>query len=151
MLQSNYEDNNLSEKLKIFSSGLGGIFNELLKSIGSKMTSEAKGNAPRRTGKLANSINFLLFEDNAVALTTKKRITSSNVWYSNVREHGANIQAKKSDYLMFKINGEWKKVKSVKTAAQPFAKPVFNDYFGDNGKCYAELQNALLERMEREI
>jgi len=154
MINAVLDTNNFSEKIKIFSSGLGNLFQDLLKKVGDKMTSEAKANAPVNTGKLKDSIKFLINKKDIIesALTTKKTLNKSNVWYSNIREHGANITAKKSEYLIFKVNGEWKKVKSVKTPAQPFAKNVFNDYFGnDNSKGYQELASALLEKMESEL
>lgn len=152
MIEAFIDTNSFEEKLKIFASGLGGIYKELLNEVGKQMTDEAKLNAPQDTGKLIKSINFLFFDENSAALTTKRKINKSNVWYSNIREHGAFIQAKKSDYLMFKIDGEWKKVKSVKTPAQPFAKPVWEDYFGNNSsKGYTALAEALQRKMEQEI
>ena len=154
MISSQLDTKNFEEKLKIFSSGLGNIFQDLLKQVGNKMTDEAKTNAPVNTGKLRNNINFILNKNDIIesALTTKKSLNKSNVWYSNIREHGANITAKKSEYLVFKINGEWKKVKSVRTPAQPFMKPVFEEYFGNgSSKGYIELANALMERMNNEL
>ncbi|MCL2440475.1 MAG: hypothetical protein FWD14_01915 [Treponema sp.] len=116
------------------------------------MTQEAKSSAPRRTGKLASSINFIFYDDNKAAFTTKKNINKSNIWYSNIREHGANIEAKNKEYLIFKINGEWKKVKSVRTRPQPFMKPVWENYFGGgNSRGYKELANALLQKMNEEL
>jgi len=154
MISSQLDTKNFEEKLKIFSSGLGNIFQDLLKQVGNKMTDEAKTNAPVNTGKLRNNINFILNKNDIIesALTTKKSLNKSNVWYSNIREHGANITAKKSEYLVFKINGEWKKVKSVRTPAQPFMKPVFEDYFGNSSsKGYTELANALMEKMKKDL
>jgi len=152
MLSATIDTQAFENKLKIFSSGLGNIFHELLNKVGEKMSTEAKTNAPRNTERLEKSINFIFYDDNKAALTTKKRINKSNVWYSNIREHGAFINAKKSDYLTFKINGEWKKVKSVRTKPQPFMKPVWDNYFGDDsGKGYQELANALLQKMEQAI
>jgi len=148
MISAVIDSKGFEDKLKIFSSGLGNIFNELLNRVGEKMTSEAKAKAPRRTGRLQNSINFIFFEENRAAFTTRKKINRRNVWYSNIREHGAFIQAKNADYLTFKIKGEWKKVKSVRTPSQPFMKPVFDDYFGNDGaKGYTELANALIKKM----
>ena len=152
MVDAKLDTNNLGNKLKIFSSGLGGIFKDLMNRVGKQMTSEAQNAAPVRTGKLRNSINFLLYEDNKGAFTTRKKINKSNVWFSNIREHGANIDAKKSDYLMFKVNGEWKKVKSVKTPAQPFMKPVWETYFGnESSKGYTALAEALENKMNEEL
>ena len=151
MIEAYLDTNKFEEKLKIFSSGLGNIYNELLKKIGKQMSDEASSLAPRKTGKMANSINFILYDDNKGALTTRKNIKKSNVWYSNIREHGADIEAKNSDYLIFKIDGEWKKVKSVKTKPQPFMRPIFDSYFGDNGKGFEALANELDKMMNEEL
>jgi len=154
MITARLDTNSFENKLRIFSSGLGNIFQDLLKTVGDKMTGEAKIKAPVNTGKLKNNIKFLLNKKDIIesVFTTRKSMNKSNVWYSNIREHGANITAKKSDYLMFKIDGEWKKVKSVKTPAQPFMKPVFNDYFGsDSSKGYQELASALLRKMNEDL
>jgi len=152
MLSASLDSKSFEDKLKIFSSGLGNIFLELLNRVGQQMTNESKSNAPRRTGRLANAINFIFFDETRAALTTRRKISKSNVWYSNIREHGASIQTRKADWLMFKINGEWKKVKSVKTPAQPFMKPVFDNYFGnENAKGYTELANALIQKINEEL
>ena len=142
------------DKLKVFTSGLGNIFEELISKVGEKMVEEAASNAPVNTGKLKRNIKFLIPRGNDIvfAFTTKKNLGNSNVWYSNIREHGANIQAKKAEYLTFKVNGEWKKVKSVRTRAQPYMKPVWNSYFGnDSSRGYQELANALSDKMKEEI
>ena len=152
MIEANLDTKQFESKLQIFASGLGDVFKELLNKVGQQMASEAKLLAPRRTGRLADSINFIFYDDNKSAFTTRKNINKSNVWYSNIREHGANITAKKADYLMFKIDGEWKKVKSVRTPAQSFMKPVFNDYFGsETDKGYKAIAEVLQQKMNEEL
>ena len=154
MVTAALDSKGFESKLKVFSSGLGNIFQDLLKNVGEKMSSESKANAPRRTGRLAGSINFIIDKKDSIlgALTTRRKMGRSNVWYSNIREHGANIQARNAGFLMFKINGEWKKAKSVRTPAQPFMKPVFDSYFGDgNSRGYQELASALLDRINEEL
>lgn len=152
MINAILDTRGFEDKLRVFSSGLGNIYKELLNKVGEKMTAEAKANAPRNTGKLANSINFIFFDENSAALTTRKRINKSNVWYSNIVEFNRTITAKKSDYLMFKINGEWKKVKSVNVRERQFARPIWNNYFGsESSKGYQELANALMQKMEQEL
>ena len=154
MLEVVYDDGGLSEKLKIFGSGLGGIYNELLKEVGKDMTAESKSLAPVRTGRLRDSINFIVDEKKELsALTTRKKIARRHIWYANIREHGANISARRVPTLIFKINGEWKRAKSVKTpAAKPsFMKGVFEDYFGDNGKGYGLLAAALEKKANEEL
>jgi hypothetical protein len=144
---------NLENKLRIFSSGLGNIFNELLKTVGDKMTDEAKSRAPVRTGKLRNAIKFLLLKDGSGGvLTTRKTLNKSNVWCARMVESGANIKPKKGKYITFKINGEWKKVASVQTKPHPFGKEVFNEYWdGTNSNGYQELSKSLERKIKEEL
>jgi hypothetical protein len=142
------DSKNFETKLRIFSSGLGGIFKELMKSVGEEMTTEAKARAPSRTGKLRNNINFIVNNDTEFVFTTRKSLKKSNVWYSRIVEKDRHIKPKKGKYLIFKINGEWKKVDSVNVKGQPYMTPVFNSYFeSDNGKGYRALQDALKKKM----
>ena len=153
MIQAHFDSKELENKLKVFASGLGGIFYELLAAVGDKMTADAKTLAPVRTGKMKDNIKFIVdSKENQSAFTTRKNLTKGNIWYSNIVEHGANIQAKRKDYLIFKVNGEWKKVKSVRVSPKPFMKPVWNDYFGgDSGKGYKELAEALQRKMAEDL
>jgi hypothetical protein len=145
---TDFDSRNFENKLKIFSSSLGGIFKELMKSVGEKMVTEAKGLAPSRTGKLRNNINFLVNNDTEFIFTTRKSLKKSNVWYSRLVEKNRIIKPKKGKYLTFKINGEWKKVSSVNVKGQPYMTPVYESYWEGNGKGYQELANALKKKME---
>jgi hypothetical protein len=141
---------NFENKLKIFSSSLGGIFKELMKSVGQEMVADTKARTTfhNRTGKLFNAINFIA-TDNGGILTTRKTLGKPNVFYARFVEGGADIKAKKGKYLTFKINGEWKKVPSVKIRPRPFMKPTFNEYWeGENANGYRVLQDALQKKME---
>jgi hypothetical protein len=147
--QADFDSRNFENKLRIFSSSLGGIFKELMKSVGEKMVNEAKGLAPSRTGKLRNNINFLINNDTEFVFTTRKSIKKSNIWYSRMVEKNRTIKPKKAKYLTFKINGEWKKVSSANVRGKPFMTPVFNDYWeGQNSKGYQELANALERKIK---
>jgi hypothetical protein len=141
------DSRHFENKLRVFASGLGNVFKELMSEVGKKMVAEAQTRAPNRTGRLARSINFIATENGGV-FTTRKNLNRSNVWYSNIVEHGTNVRAKKKKYLVFKVNGEWKKVESVGAKPRPFMKPVFDDYFGENGKGYRLLAEALERKME---
>jgi hypothetical protein len=148
--KADLDTKNFENKLKIFSSSLGGIFKELMKSVGQEMVADTKARATfhNRTGKLFNAINFIP-TDNGGVLTTRKTLSRPNVYYARFVEGGADIKAKRGKYLTFKINGEWKKVPSVKIRPRPFMAPVFNEYWeGDNGKGYRALQDALQRKME---
>jgi hypothetical protein len=153
-LSATLDTKNLENKLRIFSSGLGDIFTELLKPVGEEMASAARSRASfqNRTGKLFNSINFILDKkNNSGALTTRKSLGKSNAFYANFVESGINIQAKKSEYLTFKIDGQWKKVKSVQTKPRPFMKDIYYDYFGTGGKGYEALADQLIKKLNEEI
>jgi hypothetical protein len=138
-------------KLKLFSSSLGGIFKELMASVGQEMVAETKSRTTftNRTGRLFNSINFIPTETGGV-LTTRKTLNKSNVWYARMVEKDRYIKPKKAKYLTFKINGEWKKVSSVHVRGRPFMTPVYNEYFGNgnNAKGYKALADALQKKME---
>ena len=165
MISISFDSQIFEARLKRLADNIPFILPDLLKVVGEKMKQEAQAIAPVNTGKLRNNIRFLIDNSKSVyALTTSKKLGNSNIWYSNIREHGASInftgkskgfknnQNRNGDYLMFKINGEWKKVKSVRTPAQPFMKPVFEEYFGSNAsKGYTEIANALAEIMEKEL
>jgi hypothetical protein len=148
--QADLNTKNFENKLRIFSSSLGGIFKDLMKSVGQEMVADTKARATfhNRTGKLFNAINFIPTENGGI-LTTRKTLTKPNVYYARFVEGGANIRAKKGKYLTFKINGEWKKVPSVNIRPKPFMKPVFEEYFGsESGKGYKALSDALQKKME---
>jgi len=103
-----------------------------------------------RTGRLWDAIEFLRYDG---ALTTRRRLGSANVWYANPLESGSQVRARRKKYLMFKINGEWKKVKKTNPRPpRPFMHPVFDKYFGgDRSTGYRELSAALLGRIEEEV
>jgi len=104
-----------------------------------------------RTGKLFNSIKFIINKDIA-ALTTKKNLLKGNIYYSKFVEYGADIKPKRKEYLTFKVDGHWVKVKSVKTKPRPFMRPVWDEYFGgDSSKGYEAIANALERKMESEL
>jgi hypothetical protein len=148
--ETSFSSKNFENKLKLFSSSLGGIFKELMTTVGQEMVSETKNRTTftNRTGRLFNSINFIPTENGGV-LTTRKTLTKPNVYYARFVEKERNIQPKKAKYLTFKINGEWKKVSSVRVPGRPFMTPVYEDYFGnENGKGYKALADTLSKKME---
>ena len=152
MLEAVFHTNNLESKLSVLSSGLGNIFNELLQEVGNELAADVKAQAPVRTGKLRDSINFTVDKKSTGILSTRKSLRKSNVFYSNMVEHGHKASAKSdTGYLTFKINGEWKKVKSVTVAPRPFAKPLFENYFDEGQAGFRKLQEALMRKVEEEL
>jgi hypothetical protein len=153
--KSDLDSKRFESQLRMFSSGLGGIFNELLARVGQDMVSEIKSGAAGaftdRTGNLSRAINCIP-TDTGIVLTTKKNLKRQNLRYANIVEHGADIRAKKEKYLTFKINGEWKKVSSVRVRPRPFMRPVFEEYWqGENAKGYKALAGALQKKMEESL
>jgi hypothetical protein len=150
MIKFEVDSKNLEGKLRLFSSSLGGIFKELMASVGKEMVDETKSRTTftNRTGKLFNAINFIPTDSGGV-LTTRKTLNKPNVYYARFVEKGADIKAKDGKYLTFKIDGEWKKVSSVRIRPRPFMEPVFNEYWeGENSKGYKLLADALRKKME---
>jgi hypothetical protein len=81
-ISADLQTKDLQHKLEILSSGLGGIFQELLQGVGDEMSQQAKQNAPVRSGRLRDSIKFLFDKkDNIGALTTRKTLNKSTIWY----------------------------------------------------------------------
>jgi hypothetical protein len=147
--KTDFDTKDFENKLKIFSSSLGGIFKELMTSVGKEMVTETKSRASftNRTGKLFNAINFISTDEGGV-LTTRKTLNKSNVYYARFVEKERNIKPKKGKYLTFKINGQWRKVTSVHIKGRPFMTPVFEDFWEtENSKGYKALADALQKKM----
>lgn len=68
----------------------------------------------------------------------------NNSYYANWLEKGATIKAKKK-YLTFRVNGEWKKVKSVSIPSRPFVKSSVDEYW-NSGK-QKEIQEKELQKI----
>jgi hypothetical protein len=154
--EADLDSKNLESKLRILFSGLGDINKELLSEAGKLMAEDAKAKAGgafiSRTGKLLNSIKSIPIE-NGIALTTRNSINKKNVFYANMVEGGIRSKPKRKKYLMFKINGEWKKAASVKTRPRPFMRPVFDEYWAEGGgsKGYKIFAEALKNKIEKEL
>jgi hypothetical protein len=150
--QADFDSKNLENKLRIFSAGLGGIFKELMAEAGKEMVAGARARASftNRTGRLSRNITFISTSSGGVFTTRKNN--KSNAFYSLFIEKGANIKPRKEKYLVFKIDGEWKKVKSVRLRPRPFMGPVFDEYWeGENAKGYKALADALRKKMEEAL
>jgi hypothetical protein len=148
--ETSLDSKNFENELKLFSSSLGGIFRELMASVGKEMVAEARSRATfsNRTGKLFDSINFISTDEGGV-LTTRKTLKKKNVYYARFVERGADIRAKKSKYLTFKIGDKWVRVQSVRLRPRPFMGPTMEDYFGGSGdRGYQLLKDALSKKME---
>ncbi|MDR0720520.1 MAG: hypothetical protein LBF78_12855 [Treponema sp.] len=140
-------------------------FRELIEPIGRDMVAEARGRASftNRTGNLFRHIKFIPTGTGGVFTTRKslaKNYQSRGAWYAAPVEKGADIKATGKrrtkttvpgnlKYLIFRINGEWKKVPSVRTRPRPFMGPVYEDYWeGPNAKGYKALSEVLRKKAD---
>jgi hypothetical protein len=126
------------------------IAKKMMTAVFSEMRKNARAAAPRDSGKLRRSINYFAFDDWEGRLTTwnkGKNGTAKNYgFYSSFQETGVEIHAKKEEYLTFKINGEWKKVKSVRIPAKPFMRPSFDKYFAGNAALGIRIMDMKLQQ-----
>jgi len=152
MLDVIFDSAKFENRLKLFSAGLGSFYASIMRDVGDKMASEARSRAPSNTGNLRNSINFLM-RGRTSALSTREQFGASTVPYAWARERGSFVKPKDGkEFMTFQINGQWVRLRSFRTKAQPFAMPVFRSYWnGKNAKGYRELANALQERMVKEL
>jgi hypothetical protein len=133
---------------KIIKRLMAGVFKELRKDTRRK----ARAAFTSRSGRLVRSIQYWAFNDWSGAITTRQNVKSNSGWYSKMVEEGHVSQVKEEEkYLTFKINGEWKKVKSVNAAPRPFMKPSFNDYWvkNDGAKAKGIINKILSQEIDK--
>ena len=152
MIDALFDSKNLENKLKLFSSGLGSFYASVMRDVGDRMAGEARNRAPNDSGKLRDSISFLM-RGRTSALSTREQFGSDSVRYAWAVERGAFVRPKDgNEYMTFKINGQWVRLRSFRTKARPFMTPVFNSYWrGGNAKGYREMADALQRRMREEL
>jgi hypothetical protein len=126
---------------KIAKKMMAAVFTPMRNEVRRKVSSMFK----KRTGRLRRSINYWAFDDWSGAVTTKQKAKGNSAWYASFLENGTTINAKDGKYLTFKVNGEWKKVKSVTAPSRPFMKPVFESYFGGSGEKAKKLMDKKLQ------
>ena len=126
MVSAVFDSKKLENKLLIFSAGLGSFYASLMRGVGDKIADEARARAPSDTGKLRDSIGFLM-RGRFAALTTRERFGKHTIPYA------------------------WA-VHNNRLNKQPFALPVWRSWFGGkNARAYRELANELQERMRKEL
>jgi hypothetical protein len=154
-------DKHFENKLRLMASGFGGLMKELFKEVGKDMTAEAKGMAQSafnsRSGKLLRAIKFIP-TDNGGVFTTKtslnEPLNKAKTFYASFIERGTVVRKPRNKkYLVFKIDGQWKKVPSVSAMrSRPFMQPVADEYFGDdNAKGYRKIAAALEKMADKEL
>jgi hypothetical protein len=138
-------------RLRLFAANMGVAFRELMKTIGGEMAAKARGRAASaftsRTGNLLRHIKFFPSKSGGIFTTRDDPdVYKSDAYYSLFVEKGAGIKLKKKKYLVFKINGEWKKVQSARLRPRPFMGPVFDEYWKGPGAKGIQAVKAALEK-----
>jgi hypothetical protein len=169
--EANINSNRFENNLRLFAAMLIGTeqLKEFMTPIGQDMVAEARSRVPQKTGNLFKHIKFIP-TDTGGALTTRNSLAKSykarGVKYAAPVESGADIKAtgkrrnhgerkqiqNNLKYLVFKIDGEWKKVPSVQTRPRPFLRPVFEEFwFGPNPRGYKALSDALIKKADEAL
>jgi len=126
MIDAAFDSKKFENKLAIFSAGLGSFYASLMREVGDRIADEARGRAPSDTGKLRDSIGFLM-RGRFAALTTRERFGKHTVPYA------------------------WA-VHNNRFNKQPFALPVWRSWWGcKNARGYRALAEALQRRMHEEL
>jgi len=121
-----FDSKAFESKLAVFSAGLGSFYASLMRDVGDRIADEARSRAPTDTGQLRDSIGFLM-RGRFAALTTRERFGKNTLPYA------------------------WA-VHNNRTNPQPFALPVWRNWFGGkNARAYRELANELQRKMREEL
>jgi hypothetical protein len=128
---SNYkidvDKKDFERRIKDFGLSIKTVNKRMLSKVSSEIRRDSRRrerSQGKRTGELAQSIGYRANDDFTGRIYARK-------FYASFIENGVPlIQPKNGAYLTFMIDREWKKVKSVTIAAEPFLKPVIDDYFG---------------------
>ena len=121
-----FDSKKFESKLAIFSAGLGSFYASLMRDVGDRIADEARSRAPSDTGKLRDSIRFLM-RGRFAALTTREKLGANTVPYA------------------------WA-VHNNRFNAQPFALPVWRGWWGGrNSRGHRALAEALQRKMNEEL
>lgn len=112
-----------------------------LRRCGDQLRNQAAQKAPYLTGNLKRSITMQFVGEKTVMVGT-------NLEYARIHDEGGVIYPKKSNYLRFKIGGQWVTVKKVtipKYRGEGYLTPAFNQLVdGDAEKIFMEeIQRAI--------
>ena len=126
----------VEKKLEQTSLHVEKVVRKILRTANSQVIKTAK-NTARSLFKSFNNENdshnpsilksfsqYVLYKDDSFAAWIHDRTL-----HAAVMEKGAKINPVKGEYLFFKIDGQWKKVKGVSIPARPFVKPAFDNVY----------------------
>ncbi|UTC86871.1 hypothetical protein [Treponema denticola] len=116
--------------------------NTLIKKEARKTMRARKFDKSKETGIYKNL--YSISKKNFEAIVGIKKIA----FYSVFVERGAHIKVKNSEYLTFKINDKFVRVKSVTIQAKPFLKPAI-DMFWNTGKANKEMEAVFQKELDK--
>ena len=116
--------------------------NTLIKKEARKTMRARKFDKSKETGIYKNLYSISKKDFEAIVGIKK------TAFYSAFVERGAHIKAKNSEYLTFKINDKFVKVKSVTIQAKPFLKPAI-DMFWNTGKANKEMEAVFQKELDK--
>lgn len=141
------DEKDLLKKLQNTKLSMKTISRRMISKVSQKIKGEAKGNirSHKRTGELNNAIGYKAYPNFTAIIFAKK-------YYASFIENGVPlIQPKKNKYLVFQIDGEWKKVESVSISPKPFLKPVIDEYFNGEGHKAVRIMDDVLQQSLNKI
>lgn len=147
-----FDIDNVSPLLDEYNSQIKNVAKRLMQSVNKvakdELKKEAKSRGYHNSKKNKNGKNTG-FGRNLISYENKdfsaKVLLKSNAYYYRFIESGANIKAKNKQFLTFKINNKWVKVKSVVIPAKPFFKEIVNEVWTKRAEKIME------ERFQKEL
>lgn len=145
--QTKIDIEEVERKLELTNLKMPSVVSQMEKAVNREVIKEARKNYKSsfnasnhgfRYGNLAISKGF---KTNSFRHDKTKSYVKNTVFYSRFLENGAVIKPKGDNFLVFKINGQFKKVKSVRISAKPFLKPAVEAYWN------TEKSNQIMEQV----
>ena len=139
-----FDEKVLKKQLKNTGLEMPKIAQKMLRGVSAKIRLEVLRNLrgrvlQKRKGRLYKSVRYYANKDYTAKIM-------SPTYYGWFQEHGVTIRPRKKEYLTFKIDGEWKKVKAVTLPARPFMRPAVDVYFSGDGEKAKEVMNTVLQK-----
>jgi hypothetical protein len=143
------------ERIKSVRNDIPKIVKKMMAYVFAKMRQDVKRNIRsdfhRGKGWLLKDINYYAFDDYSGAIFSRNSAGQGAV-YASVLEDGGTISAKDDKWLTFYTGKDskgrkvLKKVKTVSVPANPYFRPITEDYWGGGGYKAAKLMDEALEK-----
>ena len=106
-----------------------------------QIQNRARINAPVRTGALRNSVSTISKQTGNGA---EAEIGFRGLAYARIQEFGGTIYAKNKPYLVYRVNGQWRKSKSVTIKGKHYFERSINHASGDARDAMADVISSYL-------